>query len=162
VLDHDVRCDWPVFRALADRAAQAPDPAQADALRERALSLVIGPAFEGLPSGRYAWLARLGVERDLRTAVVTTAHALAASRLAQRDLEGARRACRAGLRLLPEAELLWRDLLAVEARAGDRDALVGCGEELYETLGRRRVPTPQAQTDALVDELLPGFRRRAA
>lgn len=131
-------------------------------MREQALSLVTGPALEGLPSGRYSWLARLGAEWEIRAAVVTTAHRLADRRLAGGDVEGAQLAARAGLRLLPEAELLWRDRLVAVSRSGDRDALVGCAEELCDTLARRRVATPHAATDALVDELLPGFRRRAA
>ena len=51
VLDEDVRCDWQVFSTLAARADEAADPNDAERLRERALSLVIGPAFEGLALG---------------------------------------------------------------------------------------------------------------
>jgi LysM domain len=162
VLDEDVRCDWQVFHTLAARADEAADPNDAEQLRERALSLVIGPAFEGLPSGRYAWLARLGSERDIRSTVVTTAHRLAVRRHGRGDLAGAQQAARAGLRLLPEAELLWRDVLNALSAAGDRAELTSCVEQLYATLGQRRVATAQAATDTLVDELLPGFRRRVA
>jgi Bacterial transcriptional activator domain len=162
VLDEDVRCDWQVFQALAARADATDDPAGAEELRERALSLVMGRAFEALPSGRYAWLARLGSERDIRSTVVSTAHRLAEHRYGQGDLAGAQQAARAGLRLLPEAELLWRDLLLAVAGEGDRAELVDCVEELYATLGQRRVASAQAETDTLVDNLLPGFRRRVA
>jgi hypothetical protein len=162
VLDEDVRCDWQVFHTLAARADEAVDPREAEQLRERALSLVIGPAFEGLPSGRYAWLARLGSERDIRSVVVTTAHRLAEQRHGRGDLAGAQQAARAGLRLLPEAELLWRDLLSAVAASGDRAELQSCAEELYATLGQRRVDAAHAETDTLVDDLLPGFRRRVA
>jgi Bacterial transcriptional activator domain/LysM domain len=162
VLDEDVRCDWQVFHALATRADEADDPGQAEQLRAQALTLVIGPAFEGLPSGRYAWLARLGSERTMRSVVVTTAHRLAEQRRSRGDLSGAQQAARSGLRLLPEAELLWRDLLGALADSGDRRELQACAEELYATLGQRRVPAAHAETDTLVDELLPGFRRQVA
>jgi LysM domain len=162
VLDEDVRCDWQVFAALAARADATDDLADAEELRERALSLVIGRAFESLPSGRYAWLARLGSERDIRSTVVSTAHRLAEQRHGRGDLVGAQQAARAGLRLLPEAELLWRDLLAAVAGQGDRGELVASVEELYATLDQRRVASAHAETDTLVDNLLPGFRRRVA
>jgi LysM domain/Bacterial transcriptional activator domain len=162
VLDEDVRCDWQVFHALATRADETDDPSHAEELRAQALTLVIGPAFEGLPSGRYAWLARIGSERTMRSVVVTTAHRLAEQRRSRGDLWGAQQAARSGLRLLPEAELLWRDLLGAIADSGDRAELQACAEELYATLGHRRVPAAHAETDTLVDALLPGFRRRVA
>jgi hypothetical protein len=43
-----------------------------------------------------------------------------------------------------------------------RAELVACVEELYATLGQRRVASAHAETDTLVDNLLPGFRRRVA
>lgn len=165
VLDQDVRCDWQVFRTLAQRASvavTAGDLAAADRLRDRALSLVTGPAFEGLPSGRYAWLAHTGVEAAVRSTVVGTAHRLADQRLAVGDLDGAERAARAGLRLLPMAEVLWRDLLAAAGRRGDHAALVAVADELYDALAAGRVMRSEPETDALVDELLPGYRRSVA
>ena len=161
VLDQDVRCDWLVFRTLAARATGA-GPAEAAALREQALGLVRGPAFESLPSGRYAWLAHTGTEADVRRLVVATAHALATHRQQAGDGRRAEAAARAGLRLLPESELLWRDVLLAAASHGDREQVAAVAHELYDTLGARRVGRPESQTDALVDELLPGYRRRVA
>jgi hypothetical protein len=58
--------------------------------------------------------------------------------------------------------LLWRDVLSAVAAGGDRAELQSCAEELYAALGQRRVDTAHAETDTLVDDLLPGFRRRVA
>jgi DNA-binding SARP family transcriptional activator len=160
VLGGDVGCDW--WR-LADAAAAARGgrPVPAGGLSE-ALRLVTGPPLADLPAGRYGWLRATGLDTSIRATVVDVAHRLAADSLATGDTATAMAACRTGLRAVPAAEDLWRDLLRTVAARGDRAVLTAVVGEMYRALGpadgRGRGPRGEPETTALVRELLPGYR----
>ena len=160
-LSHEgVRVDWDVFRALANRAATGSDPI---ADFELALSLVTGPAWTGLPPRRYGWLAYERVEADVRIAVVAVARRLAALAAAAGEPMRARHALLAGLRMSPACEPIWRDALQLaHSFAGPTDVRA-VADDMYTALARHGSPRgAEAETEALVDELIPGYRRSAA
>ena len=201
-LDPGVRCDWRLFAASARRALSLfdaanprqpgqPQPADvhltsppsgellADAAANlaAALRLVTGPVLTDLPAGRYGWLLASGLDVRIRTAVVDVAHRLAALSLATGDTATAMAACRTGLRAVPAAEPLWRDLLRTVAARGDRRAVEAVAAEMYRALpppleqgqghpsapGRRRIEAAaESETNELVQTLLPGYRPRDA
>jgi hypothetical protein len=158
-LGPDVRVDWRVCQALVQRAAgggEATDLATA-------LALVRGPAFSGLPAGRYAWLARGNVESSIRLAVVSAAERLSVLATGSADRELAREALRTGLRMVPTAQSLWRALVRLEHDHGGAQAAGAVAREAYAVLSAHDVPggaTPE--TDALVDHLAPGVRLQVA
>lgn len=155
-----VRVDWDVFRALANRAATGGDPLADLGL---ALSLVTGQAWTGLPARQYGWLAHESVEADVRVAVVAVARRLAALAAAAGAPIEARHALLAGLRMSPGCEEIWRDALRLaNTFAGPADVRA-VADDMYAALARHGSPRgPAAETDALVDELIPGHRRSAA
>lgn len=158
-LSDDVRVDWRVAQALACRATGA---TEADDLAA-ALTFVRGAAWAHLPAGRYAWLAHGSTERDSRALVVAAASRLAELASAGGDQTLACDALCSGLRMVPTSELLWRDLLRLEHSRGGREAAVHVAQGLYAELRAHGVPGgASAETDALVDELLPGLRSTAA
>ncbi|MBL7490569.1 hypothetical protein I6A60_01655 [Frankia sp. AgB1.9] len=189
-LDPGVRCDWRLFTAWARRAVsrgEAPgsggqavstagsnaDGPAADLVA--ALRLVSGPVLADLPDGRYGWLLASGLAERIRAAVVDVAHRLAGLSLTADDTATAMAACRTGLRAVPTAEPLWRDLLRTVAARGDRHALQAVAAEMYRALppastpqrdhpaalGRRRVDAgAEPETNELVQSLLPGYRPR--
>ena len=201
-LDPGVRCDWRLFAASARRALPLfdavnrrqpgqPQPvdarltgrasgellADAAANLAAALRLVTGPVLTDLPAWRYGWLLASGLDVRIRTAVVDVAHRLAALSLATGDTATAMAACRTGLRAVPAAEPLWRDLLRTVAARGDRRAVEAVAAEMYRALppalepgqgdpsapGRRRIQAAaESETNELVQTLLPGYRPRDA
>jgi hypothetical protein len=65
--------------------------------------------------------------------------------------------------MMPANEELWRALLRLEAQVSDQDTLRSVADEAYAAIERFGSPLgASAQTDALVDELLPGHRSRVA
>jgi hypothetical protein len=168
-LSPDVRCDWELFVAYALRAKQPASDTQLDLTT--ALRMVSGPLWSNMPEGRYSWLTASTVEASTRRTVVDVAHQLAELTLASGDTTTAVAACRTGLRAVPTSEVLWRDLLRTVAARGDRRTLEAVAVEMYRTITSAPTsssapapagPPPRAEpeTDALVHELLPGFRRR--
>lgn len=160
-LSDDVRCDWDLFQAFAARAGAAGSDAVSDLTT--ALRLVSGPLWVGVPAQRYAWLARTPIEGMTRSAIIGVAHRLASMALASGDTSIAVAACRTGLRATPASEQLWRDLLRTVASRGDRASLSAVAAEMYRTIAPAGSGlSPTAETDALVQELIPGYRRRTA
>jgi hypothetical protein len=160
-LDHEgVGLDWDIFRALANRAASG-DTAVDDL--EQAMTLVQGPAWSGLPAGRYGWLAYETVEADMRMAVVAIARRLASVAGEDGDPQRARSALRAGLRMVPACEEIWRDALVLAKKFGGSGDVKAVAADMYAAIARFGSPRgAEAETDALVDELLPGYRRGSA
>lgn len=155
-----VRLDWDVFRALANRAATGSDPI---ADFELALSLVTGPAWTGLPTRRYAWLAYERVETDVRVAVVAVARRLAALAAKAGEPMQARHALLAGLRMSPACEEIWRDALRLASTFAGPADVRAVADDMYTAISRHGSPRGvEAETEALVDELIPGYRRSAA
>ncbi|WP_239336739.1 bacterial transcriptional activator domain-containing protein [Frankia sp. CiP3] len=158
-LADDLRCDWDLFVAYARRSKQ-PD-ADAEENLSNALRLVTGPLWTNLPDQRYRWLTSSTIRTATTTAVVDVAHRLAMLTLGYGDTLTAVAACRTGLRAVPTAEVLWQDLLRTVAARHDRKALEAVISEMH------RVITPprsglkiQAETGALIRELLSGLRHR--
>jgi hypothetical protein len=110
-LGSGVRVDWHVFLTLAAQAERAAGGAREETFLAQALSLVTGPFLAGTPRGRYAWIVTDGLECEVAARVADAAHRLYELRLAGQDPQGAMDAAQAGLRLSPDDELLWRDLL---------------------------------------------------
>ncbi len=151
-LTADVHTDWDVLQA----AAAAPAGAQERPGLEQALALVRGEAFSATDADRFASLTFHRAARDAR--VVGTAVARRAAGLAggAGDRTAAVRNLRAGLSLVPAAEVLWRDLLRL--LADDADAAGGVAREAYAALAAHGLRA-EAETDALVAQVLPAFRR---
>ncbi len=144
-----VRVDLSELRRLAN--ASGPD--EIDDLA-RAIALIRGEAFSATPPGRYRWLAFLSAGREAR--VVATAVVRRAARLfieSGRSAE-AEAVLRQGLALVPQSELMWRDLLELASGRGPEPA-VAVADEMYATLELHRV-WAQPETDALVSQLAPG------
>ena len=155
-----VRVDWDVFRSLVKQAATMDDPRGP---LSTAMDLVHGPAWSNLPAGRYSWLAASGVERKMAEAVVETALKLAEASLRYNDGVLARTALQTGLRFNPACEELWRATLRLASHFGDQSDISAVAGQMYAELRRHGGPRgAEAETDALVDELLPGYRRAVA
>ena len=155
-----VRVDWDVFRTLAKQATMMDDPRGP---LSTALSLVHGPAWSNLPAGRYSWLAASGIERRMAEAVVDAALKLAEASLSHNDGGLARTALQTGLSFSPASEELWRATLRLASHFGTSADVTNVASQMYAALTRHGGPRgPEAETDALVDELLPGYHRPAA
>jgi hypothetical protein len=146
---------WLVWRSAAE-------PASETAYMSYALDLVRGPLLAGRPRGRYGWLAVDGLEYEAVARVIDIAHRLVVLRLDDGDARGAIAAARAGLRLAREDEGLWRDLLRATHAAGDPEPLRDAVEELRLRVERGpMLGQMQPETEALIEELLPQYRRVA-
>ncbi|GAA0617266.1 hypothetical protein HPO96_12495 [Kribbella sandramycini] len=154
-----VRVDWDVFRTLAKQATMMEDPR---APLSTALALVHGPAWANLPAGRYSWLAASGIERKMAEQVVDAALKLAEASLAHNDGAMARTALQTGLSFSPASEDLWRATLRLASHFGTTQDVTNVATQLYLALAKHGTPRgPEPETDALVDELLPGYHRPA-
>ncbi|WP_203889137.1 bacterial transcriptional activator domain-containing protein, partial [Planobispora longispora] len=156
-----VRTDWALFRELV-RRSHADEAARA-VLLDKALGLVRGPLLNGRPRGRYSWLAADDLEYDVTASVADAAHRLCEVRLAHGEADQAVAAVRAGLLLAADDEGLWRDLLRATHMTGDLARL----RAVADALQRRAASHPYGggmapETEALIDELLPTWRMRAA
>lgn len=155
-LGSEVRVDLAVFRWLVWRSAA--EPASEAAYMAYALDLVRGPVLAGRPRGRYAWLADHDLEYEASARVIDVAHRLVVLRLDEGDVRGAVSAARAGLRLAPEDEGLWRDLLRATHATGDVAQVQVVVNELRGRIARDPLfGDLQPQTEALVEELLPDW-----
>ncbi|WP_329522347.1 bacterial transcriptional activator domain-containing protein [Spirillospora sp. NBC_01491] len=153
-LGSEVRVDWAVFRWLVWRSAA--EPASEPAYMSYALDLVRGPVLAGRSRGRYGWLASHDLEYEAVARVIDVAHRLVVLRLDEGDVRGAIGAARAGLRLAPEDEGLWRDLLRATQATGDHAQVRVAVEELRGRVGRDPLLDQlQPETEALVEELIP-------
>lgn len=156
-LSDDVAVDWHAFCALTLRSRTAAPREEAELLR-RALHLVRGELLTGRPSRRYSWLPRTPLERQSIDLVVDTAHRLVELSLPH-DPGGAVTASRAGLRLAPTSQVLWRDLVLSEAQRSGGSGISGVSDvvaQMHRELAAAGVPA-EAETEALVEEFLPGF-----
>jgi hypothetical protein len=154
-----VRVDWDVFRTLAKQATMMDDPRGP---LSTALSLVHGAAWSNLPAGRYSWLASSGIERKMVEAVVDAALRLAEASLQHNDGNLARTALQTGLSFSPASEDLWRATLRLASHFGTPADVNNVAGQMYAALAKHGAPRgAEAETDALVDDLLPGYHRPA-
>lgn len=155
-----VRFDWDVFRMLANRSVTGTD-AVGDL--ELALTLVKGSVWADVPAGRYGWLAYEAVEADVRVAVVAVARRLASLTAEAGDPIRSRNALQAGLRVAPACEEIWRDALSLANTFAGRSDALAVADDMYAAIVRYgSTRGAEAETDAVVDELLPGYRRGSA
>ena len=155
-LGSEVRVDINVFRWLVWRSAA--EPGSEAAYMASALDLVRGPLLADRPPGRYSWLADHDLEYEASARVVDVAHRLVVLRLDEGDANGAVDAARAGLRLAPDDEGLWRDLLRATHATGDMDQVRRVAGELRGRSGRDPFfDRLQPETEALIEELLPDW-----
>ncbi|RYU12773.1 hypothetical protein [Nocardioides iriomotensis] len=152
-LSSDVAVDWAALCDLAQRSRHA-QPREERELLRRALQLVRGELMDGRPAGRYSWLPRTRLETLVEDVVVDAAHRLVELSLDDGDPVGAAGAATAGLRAAPGSQLLWRDLIRAEHHAGGNDAAAEAAGRMADVLGSRQAHI-EAETDALVEELLP-------
>jgi len=156
-----VRFDWDLFKALVN--AHEEHSADQVAVLSQALGLVRGEPWSELPARSYGWLAYDTVDDDARVAVVLAARRLAAVNAERGDGRGARDAILRGLQVAPAAEDLWQDALRLAAKLGSRGDVRAVADEMYTAIETRGSPAGTApETDALVEELIPGYRRHSA
>ncbi|MFC0041431.1 BTAD domain-containing putative transcriptional regulator [Actinomadura rayongensis] len=157
-LGSEVRIDWAVFRWLLWRSAA--EPASETAYMSYALDLVRGPLLADRPRGRYGWLASSDLEYEASARIVDVAHRLVLIRLDEGDARAAAGAARAGLRLAPADESLWRDLLRAAHALGDEAQVRAVVDELRDRFGRDPLfDQLQPETEALMEELVPEWHR---
>ena len=144
--------DWHAFCTLVQRSRGGAVKSEMELLR-RALQLIRGPFLDRRERGRYAWLARTRLDTTIADAVEAAAHRLA--ELSTDDPDGAAGAARAGLRLVPHSQLLWRDLLRAEYDGPGGPGIAAAVKEMWVVLSGRGADL-DAETEALVEELVPG------
>ncbi|WP_051639905.1 hypothetical protein [Cellulomonas sp. URHE0023] len=147
--------DWDVVCSLlaSSRAAAGPQAERADL--EAALTLARGAVLSVRPTGRYAWLARIRLERASRALLVDAVHRLVVLCRDGDDPAAAQTAAWSGLRFAPVEELLWRDVLRAAAALDGPDAVREIADDLAATLRAAGGSSPSAATLALVEELAP-------
>ncbi|MGH3424944.1 MAG: hypothetical protein ACRDO8_09455, partial [Nocardioidaceae bacterium] len=157
----DAVVDWDAFRQALNLASD--NPRGREGILRHALELVRGQAWDEIPEGRYSWLANDTVEDDMRIAVGLTARVVAESAAQRDDADAARDALMRGLAMVPASEELWCAVLRLADRFEDTADTRQVADEMYAAIAAHGSPLgASAQTDALVEELLPGYRAHAA
>lgn len=156
VLSDEVMLDWDVVCALLEQSRRASSVDDEMRLLRRALRVARGPVLDDRPQGRYAWLARARLERLASDVLVDAAHRLSVLCNDGGEPGTAAAAARAGLRVRPVEQLLWRDLLLAQQSVDGRSGVLAVTEEMTITLGGIGVADLEPETMALLDELLPG------
>ncbi len=163
-LGSGVRVDWQVFLTLVAQAGQTGGPSGRDGHRAeeaklaQALSLVEGHFLAGCGPGGYSWIVTDGLEYEVAARVADAAHRLCELRLNDGDSRGAMDAVRTGLRIAPDDELLWRDLLAAAHATGQENLLYAAAGEIWTRACLDGSAEMTTETEALLDELLPTWR----
>ncbi|MDQ7805595.1 LysM peptidoglycan-binding domain-containing protein [Amycolatopsis sp. A133] len=141
--------DWRIFRDLARCGLADRDSGVSDL--QQALDLVRGTPFGNVPAGRYAWSS--WHQREMIDAIVDVAHTLADAYQKAGDLPAARRAAMRGLLAEPVSEILYRDLLRIEYRAGNLAAVRQTADKLAALAASLDLELDE-ETSALVSTLL--------
>ncbi len=149
-LSNSMNSDWHRFRQLAGPGPNR-DASDRRVRLEAALELVTGMPFGNIGPGRYAWNS--WHQREMIDAIVDVAHTLADTCQQTGDLPAARRAILRGLLAEPVSELLYRDLLRVEHRAGNLAAVKATADKLADLAAALDVELDE-ETAGLVDTLL--------
>ncbi|WP_328543507.1 LysM peptidoglycan-binding domain-containing protein [Streptomyces sp. NBC_00371] len=126
-----VTCDWHQFQDLTLQAARAGGD-EGRAMLRRALELVRGRPFTGIPPRRYVWAENL--TQDMISAVIDAADDLAARCLDASDPRGALWAAGRGLDTGREREVLWRHRFEALAQLGAHDELEAAIQQLNQYL----------------------------
>ncbi|GAA1903383.1 BTAD domain-containing putative transcriptional regulator [Streptomyces sodiiphilus] len=155
--------DWDVLCTLHHRAVhEARGVPAAERVRQLtdALALARGPLLEGCRAeGRFGWLDHEIVDAQYPLLVAETALTLSSAQLAAGEGEKAYTAIRSALAAAPADERLWNELLRSAQATGRPEWLSGAATWLvahhHGLYGDQPLP---AQTEALLDELLPQWR----
>ncbi|WP_370942012.1 BTAD domain-containing putative transcriptional regulator [Amycolatopsis sp. cg5] len=154
-LSDTIGCDWHRFQRLANRGLNE-DPARRLTYLQRALDLVEGMPFSNISQGRYAWSTWL--QRDMIDAIVDVAHAVADAHQRAGNLTAARAALAKGLQAEPVSEILYRDLLRVEYRAGNLNAVKEAADKLAELAAALDVELDENTSELIRTLLEPRYR----
>lgn len=154
-LGPEVVVDWDVVTTLLARSRGAASPQAERADLAAALDLASGTVLSVRPPGRYAWLARVRLERASRALLVDAVHRLVLLCHHDDDPGAAQAAAWAGLRLAPTEELLWRDLMRAASLVGGPDAVRQAAGDLAATLRAAGVHAMSPATLAVVEDLAP-------
>ncbi|MDT0342889.1 BTAD domain-containing putative transcriptional regulator [Streptomyces litchfieldiae] len=152
--------DWDVLRTLHHRGIEAGDRLAPEDRRRwlgDALGLARGPLLAG---HRYAWLEHEIVDAQYPLLVASIALKLSDELREAGEAQQAYTAVRSALPAAPSDERLWNELLRAAHATGRQEWLSGASEWLlahHEALFGPGQPLP-ARTEALLDELLPGWR----
>jgi hypothetical protein len=163
-LGSGVKVDWNVFLTLVAQAGQAAgQPGKGghspeEAKLAQALSLIEGHFLADCGPGGYSWIVTDGLEYEVSARVADAAHRLCELRLNNGDSRGAMDAVRTGLRIAPDDELLWRDLLTAAHATGQENMLYAAAGEIWTRASMDGPPELTTETEALLDELLPTWR----
>lgn len=163
-LGSGVKVDWNVFLTLVAQAGQAAGPAgksghsPEEAKLAQALSLVEGHFLADCGPGGYSWIVTDGLVYEVFARVADAAHRLCELCLNDGDSRGAMDAVRTGLRIAPDDELLWRDLLTAAHATGQENLLYAAAGEIWTRASMDGPPELTTETEALLDELLPTWR----
>lgn len=153
--------DLDVLRSLHHEATTGRGARDA-ALRERllgdALGLVRGPLLADRTAGRYQWLGHEIIDAQLPLLVADVALALSAHHLGLDRPEPAIGAVTVALSSAPDDERLWHELLRATHATGDEARLSDLVTRVA-SRGREHGRGMAPRTEALIDELLPGWRR---
>lgn len=161
-LSDDVALDWDVVTTLLRRAREASSSSDEADLLRRALRVARGPAIAERPRGRYAWMARVRLENTVSDVLVDAAHRLSVLTTERGDPGIGAAAARAGIRVRPGEQVLWRDLLRAEHSRVGHEGVVAATDDLVNELGALGVAELEPATAALLDELDPRRNLRAA
>ena len=124
----------------------------------QALSLVEGHFLADCGPGGYSWIVADGLEYEVSARVADAAHRLCELCLNDGDSRGAMDAVRTALRIAPDDELLWRDLLTAAHATGQENMLYAAAGEIWTRASMDGPPELTTETEALLDELLPTWR----
>lgn len=151
-LASSVACDWTRFQHHA-RTGLGDFGEDGDLALRRALALVRGRPFAGIDPGRYGW-AEPAVQ-GMVSEIARVAYELSTRRLEAGDVTGALWAARRGLIAAEENELLHRCVFRALHAAGDIDALRASAALLTKINQQLGDVDMEAETAALLQELLP-------
>jgi hypothetical protein len=154
-LSDEVLVDWDVVCSVLRLSRVARDLAQESDQLRKALRIARGPVLSDRPVGRYAWMARVRLERRASDVLVDAAHRLSVLSQGGGEPGPAAAAARAGLRVRPAEQLLWRDLLYAEHAAHGGDGVARVAAELADALAELGGLDLEPETTALLDELAP-------
>ncbi|WP_461296490.1 BTAD domain-containing putative transcriptional regulator [Streptomyces harbinensis] len=162
-LSAGVVSDWDVLRTLHHRAVSVGGGSAAERKRQLtdALSLARGPLLAGVrEGGRFGWLEHEIVDAQYPLLVSEIALKLSAEQLASGGSEQAYVAIRSALAASPTDERLWNELLRSAKATGKAEWLRGAADWLIAHHAHLYGPAQAlpARTEALLDELLPGWR----
>ncbi|MFE3247006.1 bacterial transcriptional activator domain-containing protein, partial [Kitasatospora indigofera] len=143
-------CNDANFEHLAERGL--PQGAAGVLDLEAALRLVRGKPFDG-DAGAHTWAAPL--VQTMNTKIVTVAHTIAFQRIQDEvlDIDAARHAISTGLDVEPAAEVLYRDWMRVEHRAGNPVALRQFIAQVRQMAAEMGFDDVQDKTEQLIQQL---------